>query len=234
MNGCVPNLLLMILATIAGVTGFVCSQPLDRILAPACYSIAALIDSPGTNSALAQRLGGGCFVTTPAYPPRWALFLEWQIFPLCWCVIGCSIAILVYRAPNLAVSAVSFLRSASTMPPRYPSLTKAERNLATRWVLSVAIGTCLYTLAHLLASLFNNSSSPTLGFRVDAVPIVSASFASFASVFSFHRLSRQVPTAPACRHCGYCLHGLTEPRCPECGQAFDVASIQQPIERPME
>jgi hypothetical protein len=29
---------------------------------------------------------------------------------------------------------------------------------------------------------------------------------------------RSRPRQPACRRCGYYLHGLTQPRCPECGE----------------
>ncbi|RJP36293.1 MAG: hypothetical protein C4547_07575 [Phycisphaerales bacterium] len=29
----------------------------------------------------------------------------------------------------------------------------------------------------------------------------------------------------ACRKCGYLLRGLPEPRCPECGTAFDSRSL---------
>ena len=31
------------------------------------------------------------------------------------------------------------------------------------------------------------------------------------------------PKTARCANCGYNLTGLTEPRCPECGQAFDMA-----------
>jgi hypothetical protein len=34
-----------------------------------------------------------------------------------------------------------------------------------------------------------------------------------------------------CKECGYDLHGLTEPRCPECGHAFDPAERQRILER---
>lgn len=33
----------------------------------------------------------------------------------------------------------------------------------------------------------------------------------------------QVHQFGACPHCGYLLYGLTDPRCPECGQPFDPA-----------
>jgi hypothetical protein len=32
---------------------------------------------------------------------------------------------------------------------------------------------------------------------------------------------REAFDAPQCKACGYILLGLTEPRCPECGYAFD-------------
>lgn len=31
---------------------------------------------------------------------------------------------------------------------------------------------------------------------------------------------------PVCLHCGYNLRGQTEPRCPECGQAFDLRLLK--------
>jgi hypothetical protein len=37
---------------------------------------------------------------------------------------------------------------------------------------------------------------------------------------------------PACIACGYELRGLTEPRCPECGAAFDPQLLQPTSNRP--
>ncbi len=36
---------------------------------------------------------------------------------------------------------------------------------------------------------------------------------------------KPTPTAPRCARCDYRLTGLTEPRCPECGTAFDPARL---------
>jgi transposase-like protein len=33
-----------------------------------------------------------------------------------------------------------------------------------------------------------------------------------------------MPT-PHCKHCGYPLTALTEPRCPECGNVFDLRDL---------
>jgi hypothetical protein len=40
-------------------------------------------------------------------------------------------------------------------------------------------------------------------------------------------LRRRFPVRGACRRCGYLLRGLTMPRCPECGQPFDPALLEQ-------
>jgi hypothetical protein len=32
--------------------------------------------------------------------------------------------------------------------------------------------------------------------------------------------AEEIPAAPTCPNCGYSLMGLTQPRCPECGQEF--------------
>jgi hypothetical protein len=34
-----------------------------------------------------------------------------------------------------------------------------------------------------------------------------------------------------CPHCGYCLTGLPEPRCPECGLAFDPEQLRAMMKR---
>lgn len=43
--------------------------------------------------------------------------------------------------------------------------------------------------------------------------------AALIGIWLFGRLPRQ-SMDPACRRCGYCLKGLTDPRCPECGEAI--------------
>jgi hypothetical protein len=39
--------------------------------------------------------------------------------------------------------------------------------------------------------------------------------------------SPRVASPWECRRCGYLLFGLTTPRCPECGEAFDPALLEQ-------
>jgi hypothetical protein len=48
------------------------------------------------------------------------------------------------------------------------------------------------------------------------------------SVRSIRRVRRQLPDAGAyCAKCGYSLRGLPEPRCPECGTAFEAEGEKQ-------
>jgi len=60
-----------------------------------------------------------------------------------------------------------------------------------------------------------------------------AFFAILLLVYSFrrriqHSLRQQLIArgTPICLHCGYDLRGQTEPRCPECGTAFDSSLIK--------
>jgi hypothetical protein len=62
--------------------------------------------------------------------------------------------------------------------------------------------------------------------------VLAAIYAVFAAALitlavisarSIRRVRRQLPDAgPYCTECGYSLRGLPEPRCPECGTAFDA------------
>jgi hypothetical protein len=36
---------------------------------------------------------------------------------------------------------------------------------------------------------------------------------------------------PTCKICGYYLRGLTEPRCPECGELFDPKLLEKPEQK---
>ena len=42
------------------------------------------------------------------------------------------------------------------------------------------------------------------------------------------RRAPRIHTPGLCKECGYILHGLIEPRCPECGTAFDPATLGPP------
>lgn len=53
------------------------------------------------------------------------------------------------------------------------------------------------------------------------VPIVLPAMAVFVLWrYEKRRLARSSQLGPTCDHCGYLLIGLTERRCPECGQPF--------------
>ena len=54
-------------------------------------------------------------------------------------------------------------------------------------------------------------------------------------LLAVHRLKRLVPSdgPPRCRQCDYLLIGLNEPRCPECGTAFDL-SLLTDVEYPQD
>jgi predicted amidophosphoribosyltransferase len=44
-------------------------------------------------------------------------------------------------------------------------------------------------------------------------------------VFQTYRAVVVLQADCACRMCGYSLRGLTQPRCPECGEPFDPAKF---------
>jgi hypothetical protein len=54
-------------------------------------------------------------------------------------------------------------------------------------------------------------------------------------VYACERITLVERRAFTCRRCGYDLHGLPEPRCPECGSAFDPSErerVQARIDSP--
>jgi hypothetical protein len=50
-------------------------------------------------------------------------------------------------------------------------------------------------------------------------------FGVVTQVLSYAIARMTAPVPGACEECGYSLKGLTVPRCPECGEAFDPRSL---------
>ncbi len=65
---------------------------------------------------------------------------------------------------------------------------------------------------------------------------ISVAFCTFGpgmALLYLARYKQQIKLAPVCENCGYDIRGLPEPRCPECGTAFDPsrfdpALVEQP------
>lgn len=51
--------------------------------------------------------------------------------------------------------------------------------------------------------------------------VYSGLFGAVTQALSATPLDARFVKRTTCVHCGYSLHGLTVPRCPECGQPFD-------------
>ena len=58
------------------------------------------------------------------------------------------------------------------------------------------------------------------------LPVGFLALLSYTSVVSVYRIRRRRKLG-LCLSCGYSLHGLTEPRCPECGTPFDDAMLKK-------
>jgi hypothetical protein len=52
---------------------------------------------------------------------------------------------------------------------------------------------------------------------------------SAGSLFFSHRRRRQRIKSVLCIRCGYNLHGLPEPRCPECGTPFEMTNKSEAV-----
>jgi hypothetical protein len=69
--------------------------------------------------------------------------------------------------------------------------------------------------------------SPTGPFTINVLTVLSVIHGLppvLAGILTFHWLRRGRParpgTLPRCRRCGYILHGLSAPKCPECGTSI--------------
>ncbi len=87
--------------------------------------------------------------------------------------------------------------------------------LRLAWIFAVIVTMCSLLLELLVAGLSASELLVLLG---------GAPLAPLAAWF-LYRNRKEV--AGRCRSCGYNLHGLTEPRCPECGTPFDEKLLEQ-------
>lgn len=87
------------------------------------------------------------------------------------------------------------------------------------WGLLVVFGITMFLVALLTASGDFSGWFGVLAFLMLLVP-----FFSLSLIFRFvHRdfISKVRQVEGRCVNCGYSLHQLSEPRCPECGTAFE-------------
>ena len=77
------------------------------------------------------------------------------------------------------------------------------------WIFAVIVTMC----SLLVELLFGGLSASDLLVLAVGVPLAPL------GAWIFYRNRKQV--TGRCRSCGYNLHGLREPRCPECGEAFE-------------
>ncbi|RJP37049.1 MAG: hypothetical protein C4547_06320 [Phycisphaerales bacterium] len=68
-----------------------------------------------------------------------------------------------------------------------------------------------------------------IGSRVGAL-LLSAVFCRELAMYSYERHGPHASAPDRCLGCGYLLYGLTVPRCPECGRAFDRQTEPAPPE----
>ena len=52
---------------------------------------------------------------------------------------------------------------------------------------------------------------------IDLLPAILVAAVSY-TLATLHAQTDELEDGPRCRRCGYILRGLTEPRCPECGE----------------
>lgn len=92
----------------------------------------------------------------------------------------------------------------------------------------VRVGQFVYRVPDSIAVLLRQ----TLGFLLAA--FVSVVFCVLIVALLRPRVN-QTPGSPSegscCSHCGYNLHGLREPRCPECGTLFDPSFLSAMSQR---
>lgn len=92
-----------------------------------------------------------------------------------------------------------------------------------RGMIAVAAGSvsiaCL-TLAGLLARRFLPAQSPPVVIALATLAIVVSQAVGLAAYSALTRAygPKGLGTETICRRCGYILRGITEPRCPECGE----------------
>lgn len=93
------------------------------------------------------------------------------------------------------------------------------------WELAVALGLCSAGGTSITGG--QTLTSPPLWYDIVTecfFYVVCAAFVPlWLAIWAYHHIARRPPPSDGhthCGKCGYILNGLTEPRCPECGQAI--------------
>jgi hypothetical protein len=85
------------------------------------------------------------------------------------------------------------------------------------WFWRAAIGALVGFVIAVAAGLIMGSVRPGGVFQPTEVLVIT--FIYFLCFLSGTTVAVRLPSRqPRCRRCGYILRGLTEPRCPECGE----------------
>jgi hypothetical protein len=106
------------------------------------------------------------------------------------------------------------------------------------WYSPVTLAVCLllFLVTEPLATLISHTL-PFIPWAVALIAIVMFWMGAFFGLIwvtirhdARRRLRERLVAfgVPICVHCGYDLRGQTEPRCPECGRAFDPALLNRP------
>ena len=91
-------------------------------------------------------------------------------------------------------------------------------------IVGCTVGTCMYTFpihGGGISGLLKEAMWPVLG-RIGSVALGYFAIPCCAGIIFYHLITQKSQIIPMketlCRRCGYILRGLTEPRCPECGE----------------
>jgi hypothetical protein len=124
-----------------------------------------------------------------------------------------------------------------TKKARMDALKAVEARLRWHWarLLLYVLLVCAFILPPaLLDCAWPGRVLPRGPMTIVVCTIVAVTFASLTTHVLFRkrraREFRKLLRAqgiPICIHCGYDLRGQTDPRCPECGRAFDAALLAQ-------
>lgn len=100
----------------------------------------------------------------------------------------------------------------------------------TRYLLAALLGTAHCTICILFFALvqIRNWGPTSARERFVAMGVLYAIAVIPVSMLAWLRPPRPPAGELKCPQCGYLLYGLQEPRCPECGTAFDPAMIGGP------
>jgi hypothetical protein len=133
--------------------------------------------------------------------------------------------VLTYAVPGLVAAVSLFGLLARRRPPALFAPTLKQVSIASPF-LSTLLSALLGGLAMALIIgtmtrvSFRESASQSL--QAAAGGLVLGGFCSVPALLLYRRLSRRnhplVDPETRCRKCGYIFRGLTEPRCPECGE----------------